>query len=147
MTQLIKRFFQNETLSYLFFGCATTAVNWISYTFFVSVLHLGVTPSNIAAWCISVAFAYVTNKLFVFKSKDTNATSIFKELSLFVSSRLVSGAIEILGVPFLIGIGLNQSIFNIEGMLAKVSISVIVVIANYIFSKLIVFKKRSNKNA
>ena len=142
MTRLIKKFFQNETLSYLFFGCATTAVNWISYTFSVSFLWIGVTPSNIAAWCISVAFAYITNKLFVFKSKDKNATSIFKELVLFVSSRLLSGAIEILGVPFLIGIGLNQSILNVEGMLAKVSVSVIVVVANYVFSKLIVFRKK-----
>ena len=142
MTRLIKKFFQNETLSYLFFGCATTAVNWISYTFSVSFLRIGVTPSNIAAWSISVAFAYITNKLFVFKSKDKNATSIFKELVLFVSSRLLSGAIEILGVPFLIGIGLKQSILNVEGMLAKVSVSVIVVVANYVFSKLIVFRKK-----
>jgi len=141
MKRIIKSFFENETLSYLFFGCATTAVNWLSYTFFVSLVRIGITWSNVAAWCISVAFAYVTNKLFVFKSKDTKVISIFKEVALFVSSRLLSGAVEILGVPFLIGIGLNQSILGIEGMLAKVSISVIVVIANYIFSKLIVFRK------
>ena len=141
MKRIIKSFFENETLSYLFFGCATTAVNWLSYTFFVSLVRIGITWSNVVAWCISVAFAYVTNKLFVFKSKDTKVISIFKEVALFVSSRLLSGAIEILGVPFLIGIGLNQSILGIEGMLAKVSISVIVVIANYIFSKLIVFRR------
>ncbi len=128
-------------LSYLFFGAATTGVNWLVYTACVS-LSGRINLSNVLAWFCAVVFAYITNKLFVFRSREASAGGILKEIGLFFSSRLFSGAVEILGVPLLMWCGLRQTLFGVEGMAAKAVISVIVVILNYLLSKLLVFKKK-----
>ena len=130
-----------EFLIYLIFGVLTTIVSWGTYALFVSLLNLSIEISNSLSWVCAVLFAFVTNKFFVFESKNRNLKTIFKEFITFVSSRLLTGAIEIFGVPILVKIGLGATIFGIDGMVAKVLVSVIVVILNYIFSKLIVFKK------
>lgn len=62
------------------------------------------------------------------------------EFGKFFSARAATGIMEIAAVPFLVGIGLNQTIFGIEGMVAKVLVSVLVVLLNYVFGKLFVFK-------
>ena len=133
-----------DIIIYLFFGGVTTGVNWVTYTICVSLLNISINISNVIAWVMAVAVAFITNKLFVFNSKSFNFKILIKEISLFLSSRIFSGVIEILGVPFLIAIGLNQSIFGIDGMFAKIMISVIVVILNYVLSKLIVFRKNKS---
>ncbi|MDD6807652.1 MAG: GtrA family protein [Oscillospiraceae bacterium] len=130
-----------EILVYLIFGVLTTIVSWSTYALFVSLLNLSIEVSNTLSWVCAVLFAFVTNKFFVFESKNKNLKTIFKEFLTFVSSRFLTGVIEIFGVPILVNIGLGATIFGIDGMVAKVLISVIVVILNYIFSKLIVFKK------
>ena len=94
------------------------------------------------SWICAVLFAFVTNKIWVFDSKSWRPSVALKELGLFVVSRLISGVIEIAGVPLLIWFGIDQTIFGIEGMVAKVLISVIVVILNYVFSKLFIFKSK-----
>lgn len=99
--------------------------------------------SNIIAWFAGVAVAFITNKIWVFESREKSPKKVFKELSLFVTSRLITGFIEWFGLPLVIMLGMNQTLFGIEGFFAKVIISVIVVILNYVFSKLIVFKKVS----
>ncbi len=68
-----------------------------------------------------------------------------KEFISFVAARAVTGVIEIFGVPLLVKIGLNQRIFGVDGALSKVIVSVVVVVLNYVFSKLIVFKNKKNK--
>lgn len=151
----IKKIFvkYKEIIMYLIFGVLTTVVSWGSYAVFESVfkkaivdVNVLVAVANVLSWVTAVVFAYLTNKLFVFESKSFKPTTVFKEMGLFVGSRLISGAVEWVGVPLLVWIGLNQTIFGVEGMLAKVLVSVIVVILNYILSKLIVFKKeKSNK--
>ena len=133
-----------DIIIYLFFGGVTTGVNWVTYTICVSLLNISINISNVIAWVMAVAVAFITNKLFVFNSKSFNFKILIKEISLFLSSRIFSGVIEILGVPFLIAIGLNQSIFGIDGMFAKIMISVIVVILNYVLSKLVVFRKNKS---
>lgn len=146
----IKRMFikYKEVIMYLIFGVLTTIVSWGSYAVFEMVfekaivdVNVLVAVSNVLSWVAAVLFAYVTNKLFVFESKSFKPTTVFKELGLFVGSRLISGVVEWVGVPLLVWIGLNQTIFGVEGMFAKVLVSVIVVIINYILSKLIVFRK------
>ena len=143
-----------EIIMYLIFGVATTVVSWLSYAIFVSVIEPvsfwgisieNVTIANVLSWICAVLFAFITNKIWVFDSKSWRPSVAAKELGLFFSSRLVSGVIEILGVELLIFIGLDQTIFGIECMFAKVLISVIVVILNYIFSKLFIFKKKKAK--
>lgn len=143
---MIRKLFSKykEQISYLFFGGLTTLVNWIVYTISLKVFGITLEISNVLAWLIAVIFAYITNKLFVFESKNLNFIFTLKELGLFFASRITSGIIEIFGFPFLYYIGLNQSLFGIDGFVAKAFISIIVIILNYIFSKLIVFKKRNN---
>ncbi|MBQ4530998.1 MAG: GtrA family protein [Lachnospiraceae bacterium] len=131
-----------EMIMYLFFGVGTTAVNWIIYTIMVTVAGIGnLTLANVVAWIGAVAFAYITNKLWVFESKSWNPNVVLKELGMFLGARIVSGIFEIGLFPVLVWMGLNQAIFGIEGMVAKVIISVLVIVLNYIFSKLLVFKK------
>jgi len=140
-----------EIIMYLIFGVATTVVSWVSYAVFTklipTVTFLGITventtTANVLSWICAVLFAFVTNKIWVFDSKSWRVSVAIKELGLFVVSRLISGVIEIGGVPLLIWLGIDQTIFNIEGMVAKVLISVIVVILNYVFSKLFIFKNK-----
>lgn len=141
-----------EIIMYLIMGVATTFVNWAVYAVAITTIHTGVKintfdfdllVSNVIAWIISVIFAYVTNKIFVFESHSWQISFVIREFILFVSARLLTGAIEIFGLPFLVGLGLDGKIFGIEGMVSKILISIIVVILNYIFSKLIIFKKES----
>ncbi|MBQ2824645.1 MAG: GtrA family protein [Clostridia bacterium] len=150
----IKRMFTKykEIIMYLIFGVLTTVVSWGSYALFEMMFKAAiidtevlVAVANVLSWVAAVLFAYITNKLFVFDSKSFKPTVVFKEMGLFVGSRLISGAVEWVGVPLLVWIGLNQTIFGIEGMVAKVLVSVIVVILNYILSKLLVFKNKKSE--
>lgn len=139
--ELLKKY--KEIIMYLIFGAGTTAVNWIIYTVIVVLgKEVNLTLANIIAWVGAVAFAYITNKLWVFESKSWNPKIVWKELGMFLSARIFSGVFEIGLFPVLVWMGMNQSIFGVEGMLAKIVIGVLVIILNYIFSKLLVFKKK-----
>lgn len=124
-----------DILSYLFFGVLTTVVNYLVYLPCYNMLGLSATVSNVIAWVVAVAFAYLTNKPFVFKSNDWSAKTVIPELIKFVSCRLGSGAIETLILL------LSVDIMGWDGNLWKLLTSVIVVILNYIGSKLVVFRK------
>ena len=70
---------------------------------------------------------------------------VCQELIKFVGARLATGAIEILGLPLLYYIGMKQSLFGVEGFVAKIVVSVVVVLLNYVFSKLFIFRiKKEN---
>lgn len=129
-----------EAIDYLFWGGMTTVVSWGTYSLFV-LLGASVFWANAGSWVCAVAFAFVTNKLWVFRSKSWESSVLFPELSKFLSSRVATGIFEMAAVPALVALGLNQTIFGIDGMVSKVLVSVAVVILNYILSKLFVFKK------
>ena len=93
------------------------------------------------SWLCATAFAFVTNKLWVFRSKSWNKKIVFTELSKFVSARMATGIFELIAVPLLVKIGLNQTILDVEGMFSKILVSIIVVILNYLLSKIFIFKK------
>lgn len=134
-----------EAIDYLFWGGMTTAVSWGSYSLFVLLLQ-GVDSvvfwANICSWVCAVLFAFITNKLWVFQSKSWAADILFPEVTKFLSSRIATGVFEMVAVPALVAVGLNQTIFGIDGMVSKILVSVIVVILNYILSKLFVFKNK-----
>lgn len=129
-----------KLILYILFGGMTTILNWIVYAIGVK-LQLGITISNILAWAIAVFFAFVTNKLFVFESKILKIRVIFNEFIKFVGARILTGAIEIGGLPLLYYLGMNQQLFGIDGFIAKIMISIIVMVLNYVFSQVLVFKK------
>ena len=84
----------DDILAYLFFGILTTVVNYIVYLPCYNLLHISAAVSNAVAWVVAVAFAYMTNKPFVFKSYDWSAKTVVPELTKFVGSRVLSGALE-----------------------------------------------------
>lgn len=129
-----------KLILYILFGGMTTILNWIVYAIGVK-LQLGITISNILAWSIAVFFAFITNKLFVFESKILKIRVIFNEFIKFVGARILTGVIEIGGLPLLYYLGMNQQLFGIDGFIAKIMISIIVMVLNYVFSQVLVFKK------
>jgi putative flippase GtrA len=125
-----------DILSYLFFGGLTTVVNYLIYLPCYNLLALSATVSTVIAWVVAVAFAYLTNKPFVFQSHDWSRKTVLPELVSFVSCRIGSGALET--VILLIAcdiLGWNANLW-------KLVTSVLVVILNYISSKLVVFRKK-----
>lgn len=126
-----------EVLTYLFFGVLTTVVNYLVYLPVYNLLGLSAALSNAIAWVVAVAFAYVTNKPFVFKSHDWSSKTVIPELTKFVSCRVASGAAETLILL------VTVDILHWNGNLWKIITSVLVVVMNYFASKLVVFKKRS----
>ena len=138
MIQKIKDLFVRywEVLSYLIFGVLTTAVNYLVYLPVYNVVGLSAALSNAIAWVVAVAFAYLTNKPFVFKSHDWSAKTVIPELTKFVGCRVASGAAETLILL------LTVDILHWNGNLWKLVTSVLVVVMNYIASKLVVFRKK-----
>lgn len=140
MKKTLKRLINRETLSYLFFGVLTTLVNLLSYKA-CTMVGADYRLATIIAWILSVTFAYVTNKLYVFQSKSLQFHHLIKELSSFVLSRLFSGACDL---AFMI---LAVEWFAMNDFLAKIFTNVFVVILNYISSKLFVFKKKEREHS
>ena len=132
-----------EIINYLIFGGATTVINWISYALTVGALGLAVTPGNIISWLVAVIFAFVTNKLWVFQSKSWAWPLWFKEACAFFGSRIFTGLVELFGLPLLIKLGLDMRLFGIDGFAAKLVVSVVVIILNYILSKFLAFRKKA----
>ena len=124
-----------DILAYLFFGVLTTAVNYLVYLPCFNLLHLSASLSNIIAWVVAVAFAYLTNKPWVFRSHDWSRQTVIPELTKFVGCRVGSGALET-GIIFV-----TVDLLSFNGNVMKLLTSVLVVILNYIGSKLLVFKK------
>lgn len=129
--KIIKKYW--DVLSYLVFGVLTTAVNYVVYLPCYNILGLSAAASNAIAWVFAVAFSFLTNKPFVFRSYDWSAKTVIPELTKFVGCRIGSGIMETL-ILFLV-----VDILDWNGNLWKILTSVFVVILNFIGSKLLVF--------
>ena len=157
-----------EIVLYLIFGVLTTVVNLIVFGLCNKIMDPLI--SNIIAWVAAVAFAYVTNKLFVFESKSWAKDIVVKEAISFASARLITLGIEEAGLIIMIkwlklteplgnfaagcldltqkvGFTMPEKIYEIATgeMVIKIILAVIVVILNYVFSKLIIFKNKDEK--
>ena len=125
-----------DVLIYLVFGVLTTAVNYLVYLPCYNLLHMSAAVSNVIAWVFAVIFAYLTNKPFVFQSHDWSAKTVVPELTKFVMTRLGSGAAET------VIIFLTVDVLRWNGNVMKLATSVLVVVLNYVGSKLLVFRKK-----
>ena len=134
LKQLIIKYY--DILAYLVFGVLTTVVNYLVYLPCYNLLGLPAVISNVIAWVVAVAFAYVTNKPFVFRSHDWSAKTVVPELTKFVGTRVASGGME----SAIIWIAVD--LLGGNGNLWKLVTSVLVVILNYVGSKLLVFRKK-----
>ncbi len=144
----MKKLFEKyrEVIVYVIFGGLTTVVNYIIYFTCTHGLKLGWTPATVIAWAGAVLFAYVTNRIWVFKSKAHGIGNIAYELFKFVAFRLVSLGMEWVTLKICFDLIHMDSFVYAElpagEFIGKTIAQVIVVIANYIFSKLIIFKNK-----
>lgn len=141
----MKKILNRETISYLIFGVLTTIINYVFFG--LGILLFGEEYTlliNVVCFIVAVSFAYVTNKLFVFESKSWDRATLRKELPAFFSARIVSFLFEEAGLWIckdLLHAG-RYSLLGFNGLLiAKIALSFLVVLLNYAFSKLFVFKK------
>ena len=158
--ELFKKY--KEIIMYLIMGGLTTLVNWVVYSVSISFFRPGTSISqwlsntfhissdantidifiaNVLSWVLAVTFAYITNKIWVFQSRSWKPKFVLRELGLFVSARFITGLLEIFGVPFLVKHGFDQKIFGLDGSVCKITVCIFVVLLNYVFSKLFIFKK------
>ena len=124
-----------EIASYLIFGVLTTLINFVVYMAADALLHHTV-AATIIAWIIAVLFAFVTNKMFVFKSKNLTAKQLFFEVVAFTSVRVFSGFVD-LGI-MIVGV----DIIGLNKMFVKLASNGVITVMNYIASKLFIFKKK-----
>lgn len=134
MKELFHKYY--DIIVYLVFGVLTTVVNYIVYLPCYNLLGLSAAVSNAVAWVFAVAFAYVTNKPFVFRSHDWSWKVVFPELTKFVACRVASGVMET-AILFV-----TVDLLFWDGNMMKLVTSVLVVILNYVASKLLVFKNK-----
>lgn len=131
---LIKKIVNRETIAYIIAGVLTTIVNFISYE---SLYRLGIKnlTANAIAWVIAVTFAYIVNKKQVFLSKSNSINDEARKVSKFFGARLITLVVEQVGMYIFI------DILGFYRLLVKAVIAVIVIILNYLFSKIFIFNK------
>ncbi len=154
----VEKLLQYEIVSYLAFGVLTTVVNFITY--FIMGIFAGenyeekvlfsvgsldfrlILLMNAVAWIVSVLFSFITNKLFVFESTSWKGPVFLKEFISFIGARIISFLVfeELI-------FGLLVSIFGIKDIIAKLAVAIFVVIFNYVASKLVIFRKKGEKDA
>jgi len=147
MKKLIEKY--KELILYVIFGVLTTIVNYAVY-FGCKALHLPYQPATVIAWIAAVAFAYITNRIWVFESKTCGAKAIIKEIVLFVGARLFSLVLEL--IIMFIGMDLlsagERTIILLDKTLplgefiTKTVAQIVIIVSNYIFSKLVIFRKK-----
>lgn len=137
---MINRYKDNyaEYILYIVFGILTTTINFITYFIFTKVIGFSTVISNLIATAISIIFAYITNKLFVFNSKRNNLGELITELIKFVNARIFTGLLDTLFV--FIGV----DCIRVNDFVVKTISCIIVVILNYIISKVIIFNKQED---
>ena len=174
MLKLYKKY--REIIDYIIAGVMTTVVAFVAYKATTMALigfdgmhnedgsasDLLIIIAQIVQWVLSVAFAFVVNKLFVFRNKDNEAGSIIRQLGTFAGSRVITWFMEtgiVLGGNKLFGllglfqpkeeyadgiIGMIEKIFTAD-FIAKCVAAVFVVVCNYFISKFIVFRKNKTQ--
>ena len=125
-----------DMILYVFFGALATLVNTASYYLCYNIIGMSNVPSVIIAWLLAVVFAFFTNKLWVFKSKSFAPEVLKHEIPTFFGARLLTGLLD-LGIMYL-----AVDVLHGNGTVWKLISNILVIILNYIASKLIIFKKK-----
>lgn len=125
-----------EVWLYLFFGFLTTVINFLVYEVFTKLFDVKYSISNVIAWILSVTFAYIVDRNIVFESQKNKITDIIKEIVLFFGARIMSLIIDMI----LMYIGVELLLVN--DTVVKIISNIVVIIVNYLISKLIVFNRR-----
>lgn len=125
-----------EVILYIFFGGVTTVVNIVTYWLCTRLLSISVLPSNIIANVLAILIAYITNKIWVFESETRTFKEFLREISAFFLAR---------GITLLMDLGIVEvgvELLHFPDMLIKIFSTVLVIILNYVFSKLFIFNRK-----
>lgn len=133
MKKLLEKY--KSIIRYAFFGVMTTIVNVAVYSLFYEVLSIGNILSTVVSWGLAVAFAFVTNKLFVFESRSWKVKTALKEVTNFILCRVGTGLVEVIMMYVFV------DILSYNGTIMKLLTNIIVIILNYVASKLIIFQR------
>ena len=136
----LKRLYEKykDIIPYAVFGVLTTGVNILVYWLAAHILGLGVMPSTIIAWVAAVLFAYVTNRKWVFHSEAHEASQILKEIASFFACRLATGVVDWIFMFVFV------DVLHLNDVVIKAIANIVVIILNYVASKLIIFKHGEN---
>ena len=123
-------------IMYAVFGVLTTVVNMVSYYLSYNILHIPNVPSTIIAWVLAVAFAFITNKLWVFDSPSFDAQTLKHEIPTFFGARLATGVLDV-AIMYL-----AVDLMHWNPTFWKLVSNILVIIINYVASKLVIFRKK-----
>lgn len=141
--QLIKQLLQKYRgiIAYLFFGVCTTLINVVAYQLCYNVTGIPNVPSTVIAWVLAVLFAFITNKLFVFESKSFARNVVIREAINFFGCRILTGLLDVAIMYVAV------DLLHWHALLWKVLSNGLVIVLNYVASKLIIFKKEASENS
>lgn len=126
-----------EGINYLIFGFLAFVLNYVLYFLFSSMLHMHYMVATALSWVLTVVFAYWTNRTFVFKSQNKAAASVVREFVSFIGARVATEVLEIVLMYLMV------DVLTINDKISKLVCQTIVILANYVLSKIWIFKKDS----
>ena len=125
-----------ELILYVFFGGMTTVVDFVVYWLFTRLIPIGTVPAQVVSIAAAIVFAYFVNKIFVFADKSATFGQAIRQFISFASMRVISGVFQTAAMWLFV------DVLKLYDMAVKLVVAVVVVILNYIFSKLIIFRKK-----
>lgn len=125
---------KNEIINYLVFGVLTTFINIVSYALFTKIMNMDYRIATTIAWFVSVIFAFITNKIYVFNSREMRIQTMTTEFLSFMFFRVLSYLTDLGIMIFLV------EWISINDVIAKILANVVVVIINYVASKYFIFR-------
>lgn len=141
----IKKLANKEMILYLIFGVLATILNIVLFYFFINILKMSTFWGNLLDTLICILFQYFTNRIWVFESKNKGKEAL-KEFIQFLLARSITAIIDqilmVVGVDFIVAKFVAQSQQSIYSLGVKILSNIVVIVLNYIFSKLFVFNKK-----
>ncbi|MCR5665605.1 MAG: GtrA family protein [Eubacterium sp.] len=133
---IFESFYQKnrEVLLYLFFGGLTFIVSVVSYALFYKVCGMNALIANVFSWILAVLFAYITNRIWVFQSQHNSRLKVLIEILSFFGGRVFTLVVE----EVILWVGISH--LHGDGVLVKVVAQIVVIVLNYVISKLFVFR-------
>lgn len=126
-----------EGLNYLIFGFLAFVLNYILYFLFADAMQMHYMAATVLSWVLTVVFAYWTNRTFVFKSQNKDAGAVVKEFVSFIGARIATEVLEVVLMYVMV------DLLAINDKISKLVCQVLVILANYVLSKIWIFKKSS----
>ena len=124
-----------EGINYLIFGFLAFVLNYILYFVFADAMQMHYMAATVLSWVLTVVFAYWTNRTFVFKSQNKDTGSVVKEFVSFIGARIATEVLELVLMYVMV------DLLSINDKISKLVCQALVILANYVLSKIWIFKK------